>query len=553
MKKIKVRDLTLRDGQQSQFATRMTQNQINRVLNDYAKTNFYAAEVWGGAVLDSTMRYLDENPWDRLEKISSNIGDNIKITALSRGRNLFGYSPYPNEVIDGFFDIAVDTGLDIMRIFDALNDVNNIKSSIKYVKKYGGVADCAICYTVDPKFTTKQKISAFFNGKKLPKNLFNSEYYVNKAKEMVDAGADIITIKDMAGLIHPEFADRLIPKLKKEIDVDINLHSHSTPGYGLATALVAMIHDVDIIDTVLMPFAGGPAPPAYELIQIFADKLGIKTDVNREVISDINEELFDIREELQEYDTTKKFPIKFDIDSYNLDKNIDKLFDKAIKLAKSKNFDELLETTQSIEQYFNFPKPNKNVKEAEIPGGMYTNMVAQLKQAKLDDHIDEVLKFVPLVRVDAGCPPLVTPTSQIVGSQAVYSLLNKQKGRPLYANTTVQFRDLILGQYGKTPFPIDPDFREKICGTRKEIPYNTDNYKKQRNPKLKKYGHIRLAKNEKEELLLELFPNVAKNFLEKKREKEYREHLSKLYPEPKDIQPKELDEKAKEKLYQEVW
>jgi len=552
-KQVKIRDLTLRDGQQSQFATRMTQKQINRVLPLYKKANFYAAEVWGGAVLDSAMRYLNENPWHRLKSISDSIGENMKVTALSRGRNLFGYNPYPDEVIDGFFEIAVNKGLDIMRIFDALNDVNNMKSSIKYVKEYGGIADCAICFTVDPKFSFFQKTKAFLKGKKLPKDLFNTDYFVNKAKEMQEAGADIITIKDMAGLIPPHFAGKLIKALKENIDLPINLHSHSTPGYGPATALMALLNDVDIIDTVLTPFAGGPAAPSYTLIQIFADKLNIETNINREVIPKINEKLFKIREELKDFDSTGMFPKKFDINSDKLEPEVDKLFDRAIEYAKNKKFDKLLETTQKIEEYFNFPPPNENVKEAEIPGGMYTNMLAQLKQSKLDHKMDDVLKLVPLVRVDAGCPPLVTPTSQIVGSQAVYSLLNIEKGKPMYSRTTKQFQDLILGKYGKTPFPIDPDFREKICGIREEIPYDTENYQKQENPKLSDCGFQKLAQNREEKLLLELFPTVAKNFLHRKRKEEYNQYLEELYPEPRDIEPKEIDEEIEENLYSTFW
>lgn len=192
----------MRDGQQSSFATRMNQAQIDRCLPFYKDANFYAMEVWGGAVPDSVMRYLNENPWTRLETIHKAIGNVSKLTALSRGRNLFGYAPYTDEIIDGFCRNSIQSGLGIMRIFDALNDVNNVKSTVKYVKQYGGIADCAVCYTVDPKYPE----IGFFGklmGKKNPKPVFTDEYFLSKAKQMEALGADMITIKDMSGLIPP--------------------------------------------------------------------------------------------------------------------------------------------------------------------------------------------------------------------------------------------------------------------------------------------------------------------------------------------------------------
>jgi len=551
MKKILIRDLTLRDGQQSQFATRMTQTQIDRVLPMYAEAGFYACEVWGGAVPDSVMRYLGENPWNRLERIKAVIGDTSKLTALSRGRNLFGYSPYPNSVIEGFTKNAIESGLDIVRIFDALNDVANMKSTIEFVKKYGGKCDCAVCYTVDPKFTGTERFKAFITGKKLPNNIFNLEYYVDKAKQLEEAGADIITIKDMAGLIYPRMAGELIRALKEAVKIPINLHTHDTPGFGLASIVMAMVNGVDIIDTVIMPFAGGPAAPAFELVQILADKMGIDTGVKLKEVAKINKELIEIRKELAEFDTTKMFPKELDISDYTLPEEIDNLFDKTIEAANENRYQVLLECTQTISNYFNFPPPNENVKNAEIPGGMYTNMIAQLKQLKLDHLMDRALKLVPVCRVEAGCPPLVTPTSQIVGNQAVNLALDEEKNKPLYSNVSVQFANLVKGQYGKTPFPVDPDFREKICGVREEIPYDTGNYKKQDNPVLKEFGHVRLATTEKEELLLELFPAVANNFLKKLREEEW---IKANPPKQKrNIKPKKLTDSMIDNLYDDDW
>ena len=527
-KKLLIRDLTLRDGQQSQFATRMSQKQIDRVLPYYKDAKFYAAEVWGGAVPDSIMRFLNEDPWERLEKIKNGFGCGTKLTALSRGRNLFGYNPYPDNVIEGFNRLAVRSGIDIMRIFDALNDINNMKSTIKFVKQNGGLTDCAVCYTVDPNFTYLEKVKGFLKGKKIPKKIFTIDYFIKKAKELEKLGADIISIKDMAGLIPPQVSGVLIKRLKKEVKVPIDLHTHCTPGYGLAAVLKAIINGVDIVDTVILNFAGGPAAPAFELIQIFCNKLNIDTGVNLEAVVKINKELKSIREELAQYDEYKMFPIEFDITKDKLPAEINKLFDKSIKLAKADKDDELIETTQKIEKYFNFPDPDAIVQTAQIPGGMYTNMMSQLKQAGLQDLLERVLTVVPKVRLDAGLPPLVTPTSQIVGVQAVYCVIDENKGKPFYENTSTQFVNLVKGSYGKTPVPIDPVFRKKIAGVRKEMPYDTSKYLKQDNPQLKEFEDVKLAINEKEELLLELFPAVATGFLKRKREIEYKKMLAEI-------------------------
>lgn len=531
--KLLVRDLTLRDGQQSSFATRMTQSQIDRVLPYYKYAAFYAMEVWGGAVPDAVMRYLGENPWDRLKKISDAIGDSSKLAALSRGRNLFGYAPYPDEIIDGFFKNAVECGLDIMRIFDALNDVDNIKSSVKSIKKYGGMADCAVCYTIDPKYgdeedesEKKKGIFGIFAKKKTEKikrhkEVFTDDYFVNKAKEMEALGADIITIKDMSGLISPSRVASLVPLFKQQLHVPVDFHTHCTPGYGLASVLTAIMKGADIVDTNIWYFAGGPAAPAIELIYIFCKKLGIDIGVNMEAVAKINNELYEIRKELAAYDTVKQFPKAFNPLSDTLPPEIEREFDNAIEAVNKNDENALLDACHAIEAYFGFPKPNEQVKNAEIPGGMYTNMIAQLKELNEMDILDEALKLIPSVRLDAGLPPLVTPTSQIIGVQAVNSAINLKHGRPKYQNPSNQFIALVKGEYGKTPVPIDPDFRKLITGSAEEVPYDTSNYKRQDNPVLPEFGGVRLAKDEKEELLLELFPTVAASFLREQRKKEY--------------------------------
>ena len=514
IRKLLIRDVTLRDGQQSLFATRLHQAQIDRVLPIYKEAGFYALEVWGGAVPDSIMRYLNEDPWERLETIKKEIGNISHLTALSRGRNLFGYNPYPEEVIEGFNRNAVKSGISIMRIFDALNDTNNIKSTIKYVKENGGLADCVVCYTVDPKFTRKERFLAALHGKPLPKAIFTVDYFIKMGKELEALGADMVTLKDMAGLIQPHKVSQIIKAFKKNLKIPVDFHTHCTPGYGLSSALAAIISGVDILDTAILNFAGGPAAPAFELIQIFCTKLGIETGINLDAVVRINKILKEIRLEMADIDSYKIYPIEFDITKDKLPDHIDKLFDDAIEFAQADDEARLVETCAKIEKYFNFPDPDEKVKFAEVPGGMYTNMLAQLKQLKQEDLLPRVLEIIPTVRLAAGCPPLVTPTSQIVGAQAVNCVIDEKNGKPYYSNNSIQFINLVKGSYGKTPIPVDPDFREKIAGTRVEVPFNTANYEKQPNPSFPQYGeNVKLAMDEKEELLLELFPMVANKFL----------------------------------------
>jgi len=539
-RRLLIRDVTLRDGQQSLFATRMKQAQVDRVLPIYKEAGFYAMEVWGGAVPDSIMRYLNEDPWERLETIKKEIGSISHLTALSRGRNLFGYNPYPESVIEGFNRNAVESGISIMRIFDALNDTNNIKSTIKYVKQHGGLADCVVCYTVDPKFTKKERFLSLLKGKRLPKDIFTIDYFVNMAKELERLGADMVTLKDMAGLVPPVKAGTIIKAFKENIKIPVDFHTHCTPGYGLAAALTAIINGVDIVDTAILNFAGGPAAPSFELVQIFCNKLGIETGINLDAVVRINKELKSIRLEMADIDSYKIYPIDFDITKDKLPADIDRLFDLAIEAAKANNEEALLDACNKIDKYFNFPEPDEFVKFAEVPGGMYTNMLAQLKQLKQEHLLPRVLQVIPTVRLAAGCPPLVTPTSQIVGAQAVNCVLDENHGKPFYTNNSIQFVNLVKGSYGKTPIPVDPEFRLKIAGTREEIPFDTSTYKKQPNPEFPQFGEgVRLANTEKEELLLELFPNVATKFLEDKLERIHGEQLRAMEQEKREQYEKE--------------
>ena len=530
-KVLKIRDLSLRDGQQSSFATRMTQEQINRCLPYYKDAGFYAMEVWGGAVPDSVMRYLGENPWTRLESIHEEIGDISKLTALSRGRNLFGYAPYTDEIIDGFCRNAIQSGLGIMRIFDALNDVDNVKSTIKYVKQYGGIADCAVCYTVDPKYpqpTFWQRLM----GKKAPQPVFTDEYFLDKAKQMAALGADMITLKDMSGLIPPQRISKLVKLFKQHINLPVDFHTHSTPGYGLASVYAAIAAGVDVVDTNCWWFGGGTGAPALELVYIFCKKMGIEVGANMEAVAKINEQLKDIRKELElsVFGTEKPLHKPFD-PLAPLTPEVDALFNDAVKAAKAEDFDALLQYSQAIEAHFGFPAPNELVQKAEIPGGMYSNMVAQLKQLKAEDILPRAMELIPSVRLSAGLPPLVTPTSQIVGAQAVNCALDEKAGREMYTNKSSQFVGLVKGEYGHTPVKIDPEFRFKICGIREETPYDTSKYTMQPNPELEEAGGVKLAENEKEMLLLELFPLVAKNYLTNVKKKAYEAKMAALAAE----------------------
>ena len=544
-KKLKIRDLTLRDGQQSLFATRLSQKSIDVLLPYYKDAGFYAMEVWGGAVPDSVMRYLDESPWVRLKSISDQIQGKSYLTALSRGRNLFGYVPYPTSVIDGFYKEAIANGLGIMRIFDALNDLDNVKESVEIINKLGGIPDGAVCYTVDPKdepvevevveekevpasgffarlMGKKEIVKTVKKVKQEPEKIFTDDYFVEKAKGYEKLGAKIITLKDMAGLVNPARLATLMPRLKAAVNVPIDFHTHCTPGYGLASALMAILHDVDILDTNIWWFGEGSAAPAIELVYVFAKKLGVEVEVNMEAVGKIREELKGIREGLRDFDLHKdNFPKPFDPLKDVLPAEIDAQFDKAIEAAKANNEEALLAACHAIEDYFNFPKPNLIVKEAEVPGGMYSNMVAQLRQLKAEDVLEDAMKLIPKVRRDAGLVPLVTPTSQIVGSQAVMVALSRKNGTEDYKNVSNQFASLVRGEYGKTPVAIDPEFRKQITGSAQEVPYDVNSYKSPENPVLAKYGNVKLAKDNKEYLLLELLPTVAKTFLENRRAEEF--------------------------------
>ena len=345
---------------------------------------------------------------------------------------------------------------------------------------------------------------------------------MEKAKGFEAMGAKIITLKDMAGLVNPSRLATLMPKLKEAVSVPVDFHTHCTPGYGLASSLMAIINGVDILDTNIWYFGGGSAAPALELIYVFCKKLGVEVEANMEAVGKIRTELKEIRKQLHDFDLVKNFPNDFDPLKDTLPAEVDALFDKAIEYAKANDEEALLDACHAIEDYFGFPKPNLIVKFAEVPGGMYSNMVAQLRQLKAEEVLDDAMKLIPKVRRDAGLVPLVTPTSQIVGSQAVSVALDRLKGNADYTNKSNQFISLVKGEYGHTPVAIKPEFREQITGSSEEVPYDVNSYVAPENPTLADMGGVKLAQNDEEYLLLELLPTVAKPFLMKRREEEYK-------------------------------
>lgn len=501
-RKVRFNDITLRDGHQSLFATRMTSEQIYRVVKDIADCGFYDMEVWGGATLDVCLRFLDENPFERLGMITSFTKGKSLTRALLRGVNLFGYQPYPNDLIRDFVSASHKRGLDIMRIFDALNDPANLEEPIKAVKDAGGLVDAAVSYTTGP--------------------IFNVDYWVSISKIYQDLGADMLSVKDMAGLATPQTAWELIPALKKALDIPVHWHSHCTPGYGHLTGLIAMILGADAVDTCFMPFAGGASHPSVELMHYFAEKLGINDGISTEKFAAIDNELRNIRTELCDFDKFQHcipHPFKVTPELENLADNI------LVALALG-DLDIALVLMQKIEANFNFPPPDLHVRDAQVPGGMFTNMLSQLETFGMLDRLKDVLEEIPIVREAAGFVPLVTPTSQIVGVQAVN---NVKFGR--WQKNITDFVRLVRGEFGRTPVPIDPAFRKMITGSEDEVRYDPSNFDYSL-PATSEFTKEELYPDREHELCYYLFPQIsggeqgflARRAKERRMKKEREEH-----------------------------
>lgn len=388
---VKITETVLRDAHQSLIATRMTTEQMLPIVESLDRIGYHALEAWGGATFDASLRFLNEDPWDRLRKIKAK-AKKTPLQMLLRGQNILGYKHYADDVVDYFVQKAIANGMDIIRIFDALNDPRNIERAMKACLKEGGHAQGCICYTISP--------------------YHNQDIFVRDAKRLEEMGASSICIKDMAGLLLPYEAYRLVKALKENVSVPIELHTHYTSGCGSMTYLKAIEAGVDIIDCAISPFAMGTSQPPTEPIVAALAGTEYDTGLDLKALSEIADYFRPIREEY--------------IQSGQLDP---KMLGVDI-----------------------------NALIYQVPGGMLSNLVSQLKQANAMDRYEEVLKEVPRVRADLGYPPLVTPSSQIVGSQAVLNVLSGER----YKMVTKETKGIVKGEYGATPAPISEEIRNLI-------------------------------------------------------------------------------------------
>ena len=443
-KKILITDTILRDAHQSQAATRMRIEDMLPACEALDKVGYWSLECWGGATFDSCMRFLNEDPWERLRALRKAM-PNTKLQMLLRGQNLLGYKHYADDVVDAFVKKSIENGIDVIRIFDALNDPRNMEAAIKATKKYGGHVEAAISYTESP--------------------VHNKEYFVNLSKQLEEMGADTICIKDMANLLLPYDAYELVKALKAEIKVPVHLHTHNTTGTGDMTYLMAIQAGVDIIDTALSPLANGTSQPSTEAIVATLKGTEYDTEIKLEALSDIAAHFRNVAKKLKE--------------AGSLD-------------PKVLNVD-----------------PNTLL--YQVPGGMLSNLISQLKQANAEDKYYEVLAEIPRVRKDFGYPPLVTPTSQIVGTQAVLNVLSGER----YKMITKESKGLLRGEYGKLPGEVNEEVRKKAIGDDTVITCRPADLLE---PELEKYRQEAgdLAKCDEDVLSLALFPQVAKKFLEAK-------------------------------------
>ena len=398
MPKVKITETILRDGHQSLIATRMTTEEMLPALEILDGVGYHAMEVWGGATFDACLRFLNEDPWERLRTIRKNV-KKTKLQMLLRGQNLLGYKHYADDVVDEFVNRAIGNGIDIIRIFDALNDTRNLQRSIEATKKYGGHAQGTISYTMSPAHT--------------------NEVFIQLAKEIEQMGADSICIKDMAGLLSPYNTSELVKQIKKEIKIPLELHTHATSGLGSMTYMKAAEAGVDIIDTALSPFAEGTSQPPTEPLVYAFKGTEYDTGLNMELLNQAAEYFRPIRE---------KYIASGLLDPKMMGVDINTLI-------------------------------------YQVPGGMLSNLVSQLKQSNAMDKYEDVLREVPRVREDLGYPPLVTPTSQIVGTQAVLNIVTGER----YKMVPNEVKQLVKGMYGKTTVPIKPEIIKQIIGDEEVI------------------------------------------------------------------------------------
>lgn len=442
-KPLMITDTILRDAHQSQAATRMKLEDMLPACEVLDSIGYWSIECWGGATFDACMRFLGEDPWERLRTLRKAL-PNTKLQMLLRGQNLLGYRHYADDMVDAFCRKSIENGIDVVRIFDALNDVRNMEASIKAVKKYGGMVEAAMSYTVSP--------------------VHNEEYFVKKAIELEQMGADTICIKDMANLLLPNDAYSLVKKLKEKVSIPIHLHTHNTTGTGSMVYLMAAMAGVDIVDCALSPFANGTSQPATE--SLVATLAGTDRDTG-------------------------------------LDLN--KLNDAAVHFrgVAAKMEKEGLISSKVL-------RVDPNTLIYQVPGGMLSNLISQLKQANAENRLYEVLAEVPRVREDFGYPPLVTPTSQIVGTQAVFNTL---MGR--YKTFTKESKGLLRGEYGELPGKVNEEVRKMAIGDDEVLSCRpADQLKPELESIKEQYSDI--AKSEEDILSCAMFPQVAPEYIRKR-------------------------------------
>ncbi|MBR2453137.1 MAG: oxaloacetate decarboxylase subunit alpha [Clostridia bacterium] len=441
MSKVYITDTILRNAHQSQAATRMKIEDMIPALEILDKVGYWSLECWGGATFDACMRFLNEDPWERLRTLKKHL-PNTKLQMLFRGQNILGYKHYADDVVEAFCKKSIENGIDVIRVFDALNDVRNLEAAIKYVKQYGGHLEAALSYTESP--------------------VHNEEYFVDLACRLEEMGADSICIKDMANLLLPYSAYSLVKKLKAKVGVPIHLHTHNTAGTGDMTNLMAIQAGVDIVDCALSPMANGTSNPSTE--SLVATLRGTERDsgLDLSLLSDAASHFRGIATKMKAEGTLD--PKVLNVDSNTL------LY--------------------------------------QVPGGMLSNLISQLKQANAEDKYYEVLAEVPRVREDFGFPPLVTPTSQIVGTQAV---LNVLMGR--YKMISKESKGLLRGEYGLLPGKVNEEVRKLAIGDDEVITVRPADLLE---PELEKYREETkdIAKCEEDVLSYALFPQVAKKFFE---------------------------------------
>ena len=441
---LKIVETSLRDGHQSLFATRMNTEEVLSVLKELDDAGYHAIEVWGGATFDACIRFLNEDPWERLRKAKA-LCKKTKLQMLFRGQNILGYRHYADDVVEKFVQKSIENGIDIIRIFDALNDIRNLECAVKATKKYGGECQIALSYTTSPVHTIA--------------------YYVDLAKQVEALGADSLCIKDMAGVLLPGDAYELIKELKKNTKLPIELHTHCTGGIAEMTIQKAIEAGVDIVDTALSPLAGGTSQPCTESLN-FALK-GTKYDPKL---------------------------------------NLDCLNKGAAALSKIRA--KYLENGLLNPKVLSF---NPNILKYQVPGGMLSNLISQLKQQNASDKLEEVLKEVPNVRKDLGYPPLVTPLSQMVGTQAVMNVISGER----YKLVPKEIKDYLHGRYGKAPAPINQEVQKKIIGDDEVITCRPADLIAPEFEELKeKYKDI--ARCDEDVLSIALFEKNALEFLGKK-------------------------------------